>query len=257
MSERRHSRTCERMAADSTSVTTGLQPGGGGTPDLRWPPRRLCPCGCGAEQGMFPGRYPPNHDYNQLDFAGWFHTPFLHPPGWLEHVVEQERDTRVLVASQDGQVLGVASPCVPPRFQLTGEYFWQAAMGDGRWRDVDPNWNDVLFHGLASGLEQMSLVHTWEIGPDGRDPRHSQRTVTMHDWYTIDFTGPECVYQEHQRTGVRRPLRALQWVLPTGMYPPPERVGRLYPEPEERTPAHLAPVSVERLEAPGENVTWL
>ena len=245
------------MAADSTSVTTGLQPGRGGTPDLRWPPRRLCSCGCGVEQDMLPGgRYPRNHDYNQLDFAEWFHTPFLHPPGWLEDVVQQERDMRVLVASQDGQVLGVASPCVPPRFQLTGEYFLQAEMGDGRWRDVDPNWNISLFHGLELGDDQTSLVHTWELEPDGMDPTHSERTVTLHDWYTIDFTGPEDVYQMHQRTGVRRSLRALQWVMPTGMYPPPDRRGT-YPEPEVRLPAHLMPVSTSRLEGPCETVTWL
>ena len=115
----------------------------------------------------------------------------------------------------EGDVLAVRRWPVPYGVQPTGEYLWQCHMGGGRWRDVDPTWNEALFLSWRDGVSRIRLVLTW----------YNRRNEAMHEWYTIDFTRPhEWITQEHERTGVLRTLRAVQWVIPTGTSmprPPP------------------------------------
>jgi hypothetical protein len=44
------------------------------------------------------------------------------------------------------------------------------------------------------------------------------------DWFTIDMTDRQSIIQEHDRTGTRRRMRIVQWVMPTGLYTPPPLV---------------------------------
>jgi hypothetical protein len=101
--------------------------------------------------------------------------------------------------------------------ELTGEYLWQA-LGEGDcWRDVHPEWHEPIFRALASGAEQIQLVYEWR-NSDGE---------TVSDWYTISFKDRTRVFQTHNRTGTQRPLRAVQWVTPTGTYVPRSSVRNL------------------------------
>ena len=98
----------------------------------------------------------------------------------------------------------------PIGFELTGEYFWQALGDDGCWRDVDPSWNEPIFRALAGGAERLYLTYVW------CNSCH-QKIV---EYYTIEIKDHTRVYQKHSHTGMVRPLRAVQWLTPTGTYVP-------------------------------------
>ena len=176
----------------------------------------------GVQPGAFRRDPGPGYGLTQSVLQHVCHTgSYLSTgPYWFEEIEEQARD---------------AGPGVPRGFELTGEYLWQAQIDHDRWRDVDPSWNEHLFRGLKQGVAEMTLVYTWHAGCG----------QTNTEWYTIDLKSSEQIYQLHRRTGVRRRLRIVQWVLPTGMYRPH------FPPPVSNY------VALEFLEGPSENPVWL
>ena len=98
----------------------------------------------------------------------------------------------------------------PIGFELTGEYFWQVHVSGWRWRDVDHSWNEPLFRALRAGVPQIRLPSLW----------YNRRQERLTEWYTINFTSPNYITQEHDRTRTVRELRPVQLVTATGMYTP-------------------------------------
>ena len=63
---------------------------------------------------------------------------------------------------------------------------------------------------MAGGAERTRLAYAW---------RNSCRKKLV-EHYTIELKDNTRVYQKHHHTGTARPLRAVQWVTPTGTYAP-------------------------------------
>ena len=176
------------MAADSTSVASGLQPGRGGTPALP------------------PARFILDDQRSVVALPSQLVTlPSLHQ----SHECHDTYGWR-----PDEGFIG-AGPCVPDGAQLH-EYWWQVLLDNGIWQDVDRSWNAPLFAAVRDGLSRLVLAL----------PRVDYREKLYGEMYFIDCRHPRWITQENIRTGHRRALRAVQGVrvrLPyVQLAPPPE-----------------------------------
>ena len=98
---------------------------------------------------------------------------------------------------------------MPVEFELTGQDIWQAEVGDGQWRDVDPTWTDSLCQALRSGLPTIRLAHIYR----------NKCGEEVYRWYTIDCTDTTSITQQSEATGRRRELRAVQLMAPMVVEP--------------------------------------
>ena len=199
------------MAADSTSVTSGLQPGRDGTPAL--PPAR-----CILDDQRSVVALP-----SQLVTLGSLHR------GYERHDTYGWRP--------DSEEAQGAGPCVPVGAQLQNEYWWQVLLDNGIWQDVDRSWNAPLLAVVRDGLSRLVLAL----------PRVDYRGKLYGEMYFIDCRHPRWIAQENIRTGRRRALRAVQGVgvrlpyvqpAPPPEHPPPAGPATQVPP---RSPAYVQP----------------
>jgi hypothetical protein len=180
MSERTQPRTCERIAADSTSVMCGVQPERGGTPAL--PAARIlynharCVVTLPSQCVTLPD---PHRDY----YEDYIHDTH----GWRP----DEEDSY--------QAQGTS---VPNGALLRNEFWWQVLLDNNILEDVDKSWNAPLFAAVRDGFSFLILVV----------PRVDYRGKLYGDKYFIDCRHPRWITSESIRTGRRRPLRAVQGV---------------------------------------------